>query len=205
MTRYYWLALRWTLVAWLLIVLTGAILLIMCDAKRSEAEGTLLDLSQQLSKARQRAQLYRQYQQDAAVYLTYQTRWQQSGKGNTGNSNQWLATWHDMQQQYALPHMQYEFQPASTCSGVKCATFIPGIGQDAATLSVTPVKLRWTVTHEADVLNWLQQLQQLYAGMLLVHGCTWSMAESGVAISAECDTAWFEFPRLQSDQSPRAS
>lgn len=65
---------------------------------------------------------------------------------------------------------------------------------------VTPMKLRWSVSNESDVLDWLQQLKRSYAGSMLIRSCQWEVSDMAETIAAECELSWFDFPNLVSDQ-----
>lgn len=192
----YWRALRWFLAGWLMVSLLGFVSIGSYLFKHSEASSELISLQQKLSSIRQQVTQNASYQPDVAFYLSHRARWQQQGISQAADTNRWVTAWLELQQQWHLPHMQYDIQPSVTCEGAACGRFWPGHAIPGLSMTVTPVKMRWSVIHEADVLDWLQQLQHMYAGMLLVHGCTWVLKESAGAIDAQCELHLFNFPNM---------
>jgi hypothetical protein len=195
----YWRALRWFLAGWLIVNLLGFVSIGSYLFKHSEASNELIALQQKLSSIRQQVTQKTSYQPDVAFYLSRRARWQQQGISQAANPDHWITAWLALQQKWHLPHMQYDIQSSVTCTAAACDQFWPGHALSGLSMTVTPVKMRWSVSHEKDVLDWLQHLQhlqQMHAGMLLVHGCTWVMKESAGIIEAQCELHLFNFPNM---------
>ncbi|MGP1716613.1 MAG: hypothetical protein ACTS9Y_05480 [Methylophilus sp.] len=195
-TSRYWHALRWFLAAWLLVSLLGFALLGFHSLRQIEIMRELKQLKQQLHTTRQQAAHNASYQPDVTFYLLHRARWQQLGINRPADPQQWTASWLALQQQWHLSHMQYDIQPTITCEGAACEPFWPGKPLAGLSMTVTTVQMRWTVNHEADVLDWLQPLQQAYTGMFLLRGCTWALEESTELIVAQCELQLFNFPQM---------
>jgi hypothetical protein len=190
----YWLGLRWFLLGWVLVSILGAISISIIFSKQTEVHETSLKLQQQLNALAQQINRQATYQREASFYFSNQARWQRQGLSKEANPALWVSSWMTLQQQTHLSHMQFDIQPPKTCGNAACNQFFPGNTIAGLSMTVTPVNMHWSVNHEAEVLDWLQQLQHQYADMLLVHSCTWSVAESTDLIAAECELRWFNFP-----------
>ena len=195
-TREYWQALRWFLAGWLLVNLLGFTAVGIHFFRHTEITSELIQLKQQLRAIRQKVTQNGTYQPDVAFYLSHRERWQQQGVNLPADPNHWITSWFALQQQWHLPHMQYDIQPAIVCEGEACGQFWPGKPVPGLSMTVTPVKIRWTVSHETDVLYWLQRLHQQYAGTWLVHGCKWEAKALAGAIDAQCELHLFNFPNM---------
>lgn len=200
MPRDYWLALRGYLAIWALVSVLGLAVLGFYFSRQTGINDLRIQLAQQGVSLQQKASQYAHYQEDVAVYQSHHLRWQDQGMVQPAHPGQWIATWNALQQQWHLPHMQYEIQPSVTCAGQQCARFWPGDIPAGLEMTVTPLTLRWSVANESDVLDWLQQLQRSYAGRMLVRDCHWSVADTAGAITAACELYWFDFPNLIPDQ-----
>lgn len=190
----YWLGLRWFLLGWVLVSILGAISIGIIFSKQAEVHETSLKLQQQLYALAQQINRQATYQSEASFYFSNQARWQRQGLSKAANPALWVSAWMTLQQQAHLSHMQFDIQPPKICGNAACNQFFPGNTIAGLSMTVTPVNMRWSVNHEAEVLDWLQQLQHQYADMLLVHSCTWSVAESIDLIAVECELRWFNFP-----------
>ena len=198
-TRAYWLALRGYLAIWGLVNVVGMGLLSMYGFRQTEMSDQRTQLMQQLTAIQQKAARYANYQQDVAFFQARHLHWQQQIL-QPDYPGHWASAWSALQQQEHLPHMQYEIQPAISCDPRSCAQFWPGTLPSGPAMLVTSVKLRWSVPHESDVLYWLQQLHQSYAGRMLLRGCQWSATGTAESIAAECEVYWFDFPNLAPGQ-----
>jgi hypothetical protein len=192
----YWHGLRWFLFGWFLVSILGAVSIGIVFSKQTEVSETALQLQQQLHAIEQQVTQRASYQKEANFYFSNQAHWQQQGLSKAADSALWVSSWMLLQQQAHLPHMQFDIQPPKACEGAACNQFLPGNAIAGLSVTVTPVNMRWSVNHEAEVLDWLQQLQHQYPDMLLVHGCTWSVAESTELVDAQCELRWFNFPDL---------
>lgn len=193
-TLSYWQALRWHLIALLLMILSGSVVTGIYLFQYSTLDNELNQVKQQLHAEQQRVTQQAAYQKEVGFFLTHKARWEQLGLGRAADPLQWINGWHVLQQQSQLPHMQYDVQPSTACEGVTCHQFLPIPDVGNTSMTITPVNMRWSVAHEADVLTWLQPIQQKYAGMLLVRACKWTVAESAALIDAQCELQWFNFP-----------
>ncbi len=192
----YWRGLRWFLLGWLLVSISGAISIGIVFSKQAEVSETYLHLQQQLHALEQQVTQQATYQKEANFYFSNKARWIEQGMSKAANPALLVSAWMAMQQQVHLPHMRFEIQPAKICESVACNQFMPGEHISGLAMTVTPVNFHWSVNHEAEVLDWLQQLQHQYADVLLVHSCSWSVAESAEVIDAQCELRWFNFPDL---------
>jgi hypothetical protein len=193
-TLSYWQALRWHLLALLLVILSGSIATGIHLFKYSTLDNELNQVQQQLRAEQKRVTQQAAYKKDVGFFLSNKARWEQLGLGRAADPVQWIDSWHVLQQQSQLPHMQYDIQPSATCEAVTCHQFLPIPNVSNVSMTITPVSMRWSVAHEAEVLTWLQPLQQKYAGMLLVRACQWTVAGSAPLIDAQCELQWFNFP-----------
>jgi hypothetical protein len=194
--RAYWWSLRWFLATWLLLAVLGFALLgfnLFCHA---EIIGELTRLKQQLQATRDKVTLNSSYQPYIVFFRSHHSRWQQQGLNRPADPQQWAAAWPGLQQQWQLPHMQYDIQPAINCEAAACDAYWPGKPVTGLALTVTPLKVRWSVSHETEVLDWLQHLQHMYGGTLVVRGCSWALAESTDLIAAQCELQLFDFARM---------
>lgn len=196
MASEYWSALRWFLAGWLLVSVSGFALMGFNLFRHAEVTNELAKLKEKLHAVRQQVAQNASYQPDIAFYLSHHARWQQQGLGQPADASKLSTSWLALQQQWHLPHMQYEVQPSVNCTGAVCNSFWPGKSVPELSMTVTPVKMHWSVNHEAEVLDWLQQLQHAYAGMFLVRGCTWAIEESTDLIAAQCELQLFNFPQM---------
>jgi hypothetical protein len=192
----YWLGVRWFLFYWMLVNILGAIAIGMMFSKQAEVSDIFLHLKQKLHVLEQQVMQQSTYQREANFYFSNKARWDEQGMSKAANPAFWVSSWMTMQQQAHLSHMQFDIQPAKSCESAACNQFLPGYTIAGLSMTVTPVNMHWSVNNEAEVLDWLQQLQHQYADMLLVHGCTWSVAESTESIAAQCELRWFNFPDL---------
>ena len=199
-SRDYWMALRGYLSIWLLINILGLGLLGFYFFSQAEVNDQHILLRQQLASIQQSASLYASYQQDVAFFQSRHLHWQQQDMAQSASARRWISTWPTLQQQGKLPHMQYEIQPAVTCDHQNCSHFWPAEMPPGLSMIVTPIKLRWSVSNESDVLDWLQQLKRSYAGSMLIRSCQWEVSDMAETIAAECELYWFDFPNLVSDQ-----
>lgn len=190
----YWQALRWHLLAWVLIILSGSVATGIYLFHYSTLENELLQVQQQLRTEQQKITQESAYQKDIGFFLSHKDLWRQLGLDSAADPSLWIDDWHVLQLQSQLPHMQYDIQPSTACEGLTCHQFLPVANVNGASMTITPVNMRWSVRHESDILNWLQLLQHKYAGMLLVRGCQWSVTESAALIDAHCELQWFNFP-----------
>lgn len=189
-----WQAVRVTLIVWLMMLTGGGMVMAYVFYQHAHAEEALRSLEQQVQQARARYASQASYWPDVHFYQIRRQRWQAQGLTREANLDQWVDAWLQMQQQEVLAHLQYLIQPAVSCTGVSCRPWWPTPHPPGFNLSVTQVQLDWTVMHEADVTDWLQRLSAAYAGMMLVRGCRWSVAEGAHAIQAQCDLTLFNFP-----------
>lgn len=196
MVSEYWSALRWFVAGWLAVSLLSVTLMGLDVFRQAEMTHELAQLEEKLHDIRQKFMQDASYQPDVAFYLSHRARWQQQGVGKQADTQQWDASWLAVQQQWHLPHMQYDIQPSITCEGAACDRFWPGNPMPGLAVTLTTVNLRWSVAHETDILDWLQQLQRMYAGMLLVHGCQWAIVEATDLIAAQCELHLFNFPQM---------
>jgi hypothetical protein len=194
--REYWWQLRWFLAAWLLLVTLGLALLGFNLFRHAASIEELNRLKLQLQATRAQMQRNSSYQAHVDFYLTHHSRWQQQGWHRSADPQQWAAAWLGLQQQWQLPHMQYEIQPAIHCEAAACNAYWPGTPVSGLALTVTTVQMRWSVSHEAEVIDWLQRLQHMYDGTLLVRGCHWTLAEATDLIAAQCELQLFDFSRM---------
>ena len=196
MVSEYWKALSWFVASWIGVSLLGLTLLGIDLFRQAEIAFELTQLEGKLHAIRQKVMQNASYQPDVDFYHSHRARWRQQGLGKPADPQQWTISWLALQQQWHLPHMQYDIQPSITCESTACDRFWPGEPIPGLSITVTPVTLRWLVNHETDILDWLKQLQRMYAGMLLVHGCSWEIAESTDLIAAQCELHLFNFPQM---------
>lgn len=196
MTAEYWSALRWFLVSWLLVSLLGFTSIGIRLLRHAEITHELTKLEEKLYSVRQQVTQSASYQPDVAFYLSHRAHWQQQGVNQPADPHQWATSWLALQQQWHLPHMQYDIQPSIICEGAACDPFWPDKPMAGLSMTVTPVNMRWTVSHEAEILDWLQQLQHAYAGMFMLRGCTWAIEEPTDLIAAQCELHLFNFPQM---------
>lgn len=192
----YWLGLRWFLLGWLLVSALGAISISIIFLKQVEVSETSLHFQQLLHTLEQQVAQLAAYQKEANFYFLNKARWNEQGMSKAANPALLVSAWMALQQEGHLPHMQFDIQSPKVCESAACNQFLPGDNIAGLSMTVTPVYMRWSVNHEAEVLDWLQNLQHQYADVLLVHSCTWSVAESKDLIDAQCELRWFNFPDL---------
>jgi hypothetical protein len=202
MTRQFWFSVRKALVYWLLITMSGLSLVAIHLFRQSQLTGELVQLEQQLDVVQQQFSQRTQYQKDVTFYLLHASRWQQLGLTEPVNADRWIASWAALQQDGQLLHMQYEIQSSIACEDMQCDQFSP-VKASGLSMTVTPVKMRWTGTHESEIIDWLEPLLQTYSGMLLVKNCSWAVTEASNAVESECELDWFNFPGLASKYSSR--
>ncbi|HSI27960.1 MAG TPA: hypothetical protein VK953_01665 [Methylophilus sp.] len=196
MTSEYWSALRWFLAGWLLVSVSGFALMGFNLFRHAEVTDELTKLEEKLHAVRQQVTQNASYQPDIAFYLSHHARWQQQGITQAADASHLGTSWLALQQQWHLPHMQYEIQPSINCGDAACSSFWPGNPEAGLSMTVTSVKMRWSVNHEVEVLDWLQQLQHAYAGMFVLRGCTWALEKSTDLIAAQCELHLFNFPQM---------
>ncbi|MGQ3221155.1 MAG: hypothetical protein ACT6RZ_09105 [Methylophilus sp.] len=196
MFSQYWSALRFFLLAWLLVCLLGFAVTGFNLVGQVNTSNQLAQLEQQLHATRQQVMQHARYQAYVTFYLAHRTRWKQQKMNQPADRQQWVATWLALQQRWHLPHMQYDIQPAITCEGAACDPYWPGKSMAGLAMTVTPVRMRWSVHHEAEVLEWLQRLQHVYTGMFVLRGCSWTLEESTDLIAAQCELQLFNFPQM---------
>lgn len=192
----YWHGLRWFLFGWLLVSILGAVSIGIIFSKQAEVSDTCFQLQQKLHALELQLTQYASYQKEANFYFSNKVRWDEQGMSKAANPALLVSAWMALQQQAHLPHMQFDIQPPKACESATCNQFLSGNTIAGLSMTVTAVNMRWSVNHEAEVLDWLQQLQHQYPDMLLVHGCIWSVAESAEFIDAQCELRWFNFPDL---------
>lgn len=197
MAGRYWLALNWSFIVWLAIAFLGLVQGCVYFFSQSELNEQLVQLEHQMHATKQQVLERAKYQQDIAFYQSHSAHWQQQGLTQPANPNQLIAEWAALQQEWALPHMQFDIQPSMSCEGQACSQYWSGdISAFGLSMTITPVKLRWVVANETEVIDWLEKLQHQYQGMLRVRSCTWSLGEAADSIVAECELQLFNFPNL---------
>lgn len=191
-----WRNIRPVMVGWGLTLSVVAVSVAIVLYRQSFAENTLEKANKQWRVAQQRLTQYASYESDISFYGAHFAQWQRMGLMQSPDINQWESTWAEMQQQFSLPHLEYEIQPSVSCAGASCHQYWPSKQMPEVDFTVTPVHLSWSVDHEAAVISWLQHFRTQYAGMLRVRRCQWHLAESAKTIDAQCDLNIFNFPNV---------
>jgi len=193
-----WQNMRPLMVGWGVTLSIGAMFVAIILYRQSFAEDTLSQTSKQWRVAQQRLTQYASYESDISFYLAHSVQWQRVGLMQLPDMNQWESALAEMQQQFSLPHLEYEIQSSASCAAASCPQQWPFKQAPEFNFTVTPIHLKWSVDHESAVIPWLQHLRTEYAGMLVIRRCEWRLAESAQTIAAQCDLDMFNFPNVLS-------
>lgn len=198
----HWRALRHLIVGWALtlsIVATGTGVVLY---QQYAAEQALTETMKHWRVSQQQFVQYASYQPDLNFYFAQRKAWQNKGFTQPPQIAQWASRWAAMQQQFSLPHVEYEIQPSTSCTAAACDQRWPFKISPALNVMVTPVHLSWRVEHESAVIAWLQHLRTEYAGMLLIRDCQWHLAEDAKNIAAQCDLDMVNFTDVFPEAEP---
>jgi hypothetical protein len=122
--------------------------------------------------------------------------------GITGEEKrlEWIELLRDLQRQFRLSGMNYEFGPQLALENVEGTAFA---------YHSSHLRIQLGLLHEEDLLNFLQQLQQRAKAMVLVRSCrvsrpvTINDPNAGMAqLSAECDMEWVTLRRSTGVKQP---
>lgn len=196
--------LRWpvVLVMLLLLLVSGAWLALRAhmQALRQQQEQTRHQLQALVQQAAQVSQA-RQWHDD---YRSRRAAWRRTGFTQIANPAGLGAHLHYLQQSAHLPHLAYVLQATQSCQAALWPATIPpcpepgaAIRQSPASespLQVTGMQLTLSLGHEAELLDWLQAVQQTYTGMFLVRECEWLLSDHFKQLKAHCLLHWFNFP-----------
>lgn len=200
----HWKALRPLMVGWGLIFSIVATGLGVVLYQQYSAENDLEETIKRWRDAQQQYLQYADYQPDLNRYFAYRSAWQNAGVMQPPNIDRWASRWENMQQQFGLPHLEYQIQPSIACAVAGCGQRWPLKSLPTLNVLLTPVHLSWHVNHEAQSIAWLQRLRTEYAAMLIIRHCQWRLADDSTKIAAECDLDMVHFPDAtpQADQQP---
>jgi len=162
-------------------------------------EDALLQAEKQWQQRQQQVADQGSYQPDIAFFMAHRAKWQASGVMQPPDFDHWDTVLATTQQQFTLPHVSYQIQPSVFCAAATCQQQWPASPPPAFNFTVTTIQLNWLVAHESLVLDWLQQLEHAYAGLLLVRRCRWALAEGSDMIAAQCELDLFNFSDVLSD------
>jgi len=196
----YWSALRPILLGWLIVLCLITVALAIVLHEQWKAGDALSQARNQLQQQQQQSALLASYQPDVHYFLAHRAGWQKFGLMRSPDFDHWDRTLIAMQQQFTLPHVAYEIQPTVSCTAVTCRSQWPTSQPPASNFTATSIQLNWSVSHESTVIDWLQQLEHAYAGLLLVRRCGWALAEGAEVITAQCDLVLFNFPNVLPDE-----
>lgn len=192
----YWPVLRATLISWLVVLcLLVAVMAITLNDQRVAEDG-LSQARRQWRQQQQQTELEASYQPDMHYFLAHRIGWQAHGLMQPPDFDRWDSDLVSMQQQFTLPHVAYEIAPTVSCPADACRVQWPTSQPPTLNFTVTSIQLRWSVPHESAVIDWLQQLEHAYGGLLLVRRCSWILAEGAEMIAAQCDLDLFNFPHV---------
>lgn len=189
-----WNGLCRVLAAWGIILAVVAVWMAIMLHRQSAADHALEQAQQRWQESRQQFKQYASYQPDISFYLAHRETWQKTGLTQIPNLDQWASAWTEMQQQFSLPHLEYEIHPSVSCAGASCRQYWPFKQVPAFNVMVTPVHFKWLVDHESAVIPWLQHLRTEFGGAIFIRQCQWRLAEDAKKIAAECDLNIFNFP-----------
>ncbi|MDP8567861.1 hypothetical protein [Methylophilus aquaticus] len=191
-------ALRWPLGIWLLVTLLAV-------AGNVVALQRLLGTRQQLVQLNvhllQQQAHTRQTQQHGQLYTFYQQRaqhWREIGLSATADPLAWQDATYQIQQVSRLPHVRYTLK--STLYDASQHWPAPRLPAPLG-LQITPAVISSVGMHEAELLQWLQQLQEYYAEALIVRECTWILSDNQTAVESQCLLHWMHLPFDESTQS----
>ncbi|WP_029147795.1 hypothetical protein [Methylophilus sp. 5] len=197
--RDYWPALRTTLIGWLAALCLGAGAIAIVLHRQWEVEDAWLQAQKQWHQRQQQVAYRASYQPDIDFFMAHRAKWQASGVMQPPDFDHWDAVLVASQQQFLLPHISYQIQPSVACAAATCQQQWPASQPPEFNFTVTPIKLTWSVAHESVVVDWLQQLEQAYAGLLLVRHCRWALTEGADMIATQCELDLFNFSHVLPD------
>ncbi len=156
------------------------------NAERASAESQLQQIDNKLRQANGEEQ---EIKERTSRFL------QLEKSGITGEEKrlEWIELLSDLQHQFRLPGMNYEFGPQLAQEKV---------AGDAFAYHSSHLRIQLRLLHEEDLLNFLEQLQQRAKALVLVRSCrhtripTSGPLNAGQAqLSAECDMEWVSLRR----------
>lgn len=190
----YWPYLRRMLTCWLCLLGGLSMFTMWSLMHQSEMSHRLSLLAQKSQQSRQQAEHFASYQADIDFYRRHQLHWQQMGFFRSFNAEVVEKELISLQQRQSLAHVDYQILQTITCAAKACSNHWPDMQSPEVDFSVTPIRLSWKLTHESDILGWLQQLTARYAGMILLRRCQWTQLEQADHIAAECELELVQFP-----------
>lgn len=151
------------------------------EHERQDAENRKVQIEQRLRQVRTEEQELK----DRALIFQ---RMQDAGIAGEERRLDWTEMLRDIQHNLRLPGMSYEF-------GVQ--TSLESADKAAYRYFASPMRLQLRLLHEADLLNFLDYVQQNASAMVLVRNCkltplptSGELRENLPQLSAECELQW---------------
>jgi hypothetical protein len=188
--------LQWhALLAVVLLVLAVALGL-WSQQRLKQAQTERASADSQLQQIDKRLRQVRTEEQEIKARTTLFQQLENSGMTGEEKRLEWIELLRELQQQLRLPGMNYEFGPQLSMEPVAGAAYA---------YHSSHLRLQLKLVHEADLLNFTQQLQQRAKAMVLVRSCRVSRtpdAASLAQLSADCDMEWVTLRRASGVKQP---